>query len=58
MRPVMRSYFVVITKLHLFSASYEIKINDMLVFSKLETGRFPDEAEVSHTLGIRAAMKR
>ncbi len=32
---------------------FEIKLNDELIYSKLETGKFPDEKWVVDTLGKR-----
>ena len=36
----------ILMRFYLFLASYEIEINGDLVFSKLDTGKFPDDAVV------------
>ena len=40
----------------IFSASFEVTVNGNLIYSKLETGKFPDFHDVSVTMETEIVM--
>lgn len=58
---LLEKYKQRITSLELIPAGggcFELSVGDELIYSKLKTGEFPDEAKITETVGKRLAAKQ